>query len=64
MERNEAIENDEIRDEQSLYHDILYKIASVLSKHEDKEDSPLEQIRAIMVDGFICCDFERSQKTK
>lgn len=49
----------ERQDEQSKsgvqgdYRETLFKIATVLSQHEDREGSPLEQIRSIMIDGSL-----------
>lgn len=40
----------EKQDKQSL---ALYKIATILSQYEDKDGSPLEQIRAIMIDNCL-----------
>lgn len=37
----------------SVYQNVLFKIATILLQHEDKEGSPLEQIRSIVVDDSL-----------
>ena len=50
-------------DVQEVYGETLFKIATVLSQHEDKEGSPLEKIREIMVDGSLSAmDVEEKNK--
>jgi len=50
-------------DVQEVYGETLFKIATVLSQYEDKEGSPLEKIREIMVDGSLSAiDVEEKNK--
>lgn len=49
----------------SVYSNTLFKIATILSQYEDKDDSPLEKIRSIMIDGTICSmDLESKKKER
>ena len=51
--------------ELSVYQDALYRIATILSQHEDREGSPLEQIRSIVVDSSLSAmDFEKKELKK
>ena len=48
---------------QEAYRETLFKIATILSQHEDKEDSPFEKIREIMIEGDFCpMDLEDKEK--
>lgn len=45
--------NPNYHDKMSLYQETIYKISTILSKYEDKDGSPLEQIRSVVINDTI-----------